>query len=229
MSADRVRSSARAGQPGVGTLDAAGGPASWCRGTVRATRRVADLDARLDAVCAGAPRTPTLVRGPVLGRALDECLRRFDGVDVPAGPDDATGTGWDDRPRRRTDGAAADVRGPASPRRFRTHGSCRPAGSPLSRTRNRAARRPALSHHAVGAARRAPDRLRRTTRLRAPGSRSTGCALSRARRPRSGSTMRAVLPGVDRVRVSGPSDPSGGGRPARRRRARGDRRLRHPR
>jgi hypothetical protein len=120
MSADRVRSGARAGLPGVGTLDAAGGPGAWCRATVRATRRVADLDARLDAVCAQAPRTPTLVRGPVLGHALDDCLRRLDLVDAPAGFDvlagtgagarAGSGTGWDDGPRRRPSGPEGDAR-----------------------------------------------------------------------------------------------------------------------
>ncbi|HEX5332037.1 MAG TPA: hypothetical protein VFW79_05280 [Cellulomonas sp.] len=119
MSADRVRSGARAGLPGVGTLDAAGGPVAWCRSTERATRRVADLDARLDAVCARAPRTPTLVRGPVLGHALDDCLRRLDqgdapGVEVPDGTGtgvrDGSGTGWDDRTRRRPSGTGGDGR-----------------------------------------------------------------------------------------------------------------------
>ncbi|PVU82789.1 hypothetical protein DDP54_06940 [Cellulomonas sp. WB94] len=133
MSADRVRSGARAGLPGVGTLDAAGGPVAWCRDTVRATRRVGDLDARLDAVCARAPRTPALVRGPVLGHALDDCLRRLDrgeplGVEDAAGTGtwarEGSGTGWDGASHRRPWG-----RGEAHP----SGGVVDPAPSPRAR------------------------------------------------------------------------------------------------
>lgn len=113
----------------AGPLDAAGGPAAWCRATVRATRPVADLDTRLDAVCARAPRAPSLVAGPLFGSALEECTRDVgaadDVVDVPdAGGRRARGSA-DDRP-------ATGRRTPAAPvgPRTRGQGRARPASAP---------------------------------------------------------------------------------------------------
>ena len=58
--------------PWPGLLDAAGGPALWCRDVRRAARSVGAVDTGV-VTCARTREPPALVTGPLLGDALDEC------------------------------------------------------------------------------------------------------------------------------------------------------------
>ncbi|GAA3816183.1 hypothetical protein [Cellulomonas soli] len=76
-------------------LDAAGAPAAWCAASVRATRALHDVPDAVRAVCAAAPRTPHVLRGPLLGTCLTDVLDR-----APADPPDEPAAG--SRPPRRS-------------------------------------------------------------------------------------------------------------------------------
>ncbi|MEP7765544.1 hypothetical protein [Sanguibacter sp. 25GB23B1] len=129
----RVRASALPGRSGpAGLLDAAGGPALWCRSVRRAVEPLRAVDAGV-ALCARTPRPPALVTRPLLGDTLYECTDRSrapatpvppvpeqDPPRAPAGPDTRRETR--PAPRRADEDAsktapstAGRPRGPARP------------------------------------------------------------------------------------------------------------------
>lgn len=57
-------------------LDAGGGPASWCRDVVTATRSVHHVTESVGATCATARKEPSVVRGPLFGSCLADVLDR---------------------------------------------------------------------------------------------------------------------------------------------------------
>ncbi len=72
------------GRPPDSLLAPAGAPAHWCRSVVRATHPVHEVAEALR--CAPPVPPPTVLRGPLHGRTLEECTEGAERVDEPPPP-----------------------------------------------------------------------------------------------------------------------------------------------